>query len=254
MYTEEQMNKILAQVEVEFDSLLNKAEEDTNQTIEDTEVEAKTEITEEVVEADEADATEEVVEVAAKTEDSEAKINKEEDSHDYSENDVKEVEELYSSMTKSEAEIHYQAVKKAMGGSIAKEEVKEDAATEKVIAKTEKVEIEETEDMKKAEDKIKELSEENEKLQKSVGDLTTVLSKIFKAKAAPKRKVITGLDYQTIAKTEGGEQTVDLSKAEIDSKLTKAAGSYSTTKQDRELINNYYLKNGSLDSIGHLLK
>ena len=255
MYTEEQMNKILAQVEVEFDSLLNKAEETANETIEETEVELNTEKTEEVeaVEAA-ADDVEEVV-VAEKSEDSETKIEKEEDSHDYSDDDVKEVEELYSSMNKSEAEIHYKAVKKAMGGAISEEA--EEAVEEKAIkkiAKSEKVEVEETEDMKKAEEKIKELAEENEKLQKSIGDLTSALSKIFKAKPAPQRKVVTGLNYQTIAKTEGGEEDVTLSKAEIDSKLDKAAASYSTQKEDRELINNYYLKNGSLDSIKHLLK
>jgi len=246
MYTEEQMNKILAQVEVEFDSLLNKAEESTIETKEDTEVELKTEKTEE------ADATDvEEVEVAEKSEDSETEI-KEEVSHDYSDSDVKEVEELYSSMDKSEAEIHYKAIKKAMGGSITEKIVKEEAV--EAIAKSEDVEVVETEEMKKAEDQIKELSEENEKLQKSVGELTSALTKFFKAKPAPQRKVVTGLNYQTIAKAEQGEEEVTLSKAEIDSKLDKAAASYSTQKEDRELINNYYLKNGSLESIKHLLK
>jgi arsenate reductase-like glutaredoxin family protein len=234
MYTEEQMNKILAQVESEFSSLLNKAEEEaseTEETVEDTE--ESSEVVEEM------------------TEEAESEESEEEVSHEYSDEDIKEVEGLYADMDKSEAEIHYKALKKAISASTVEVEPVKKNEKEETVEEVK----EDTESLVKDE-KIAALAEENEKLQKSIGDLTRALGQ-FLGKKTAKRKAVTGLNYQTIAKNEAEESEKEsfksLSKTEITAKLHQVA-STPISAQDRQLINDYYCKNGSVESIGHLLK
>lgn len=258
MYTEVQMNQILAQVESEFSSLLNKAEEEASVETPET--------TEEVVETPEVvENTEETAEVSEEVETPEveetAEVAEEVESHDYTDEDIQEVEGLYADMDKSEAEIHYKALKKAMGADIAEEVVETPEVEE--VAKNEEtaVETEEVEDLNKAEilakdEKIAEQSEKIEKMEKTIGDLTQALSS-FLGKKTAKRKAVTGLNYQTIAKTEEGSKDGDiknLTKSEINAKLTAVAGNPATSSQDRNLINEFYCNNGSVESIGHLLK
>jgi len=244
MYTEEQMNKILAQVESEFSSLLNKAEEEASESVE--------EVTEEIENAEITEETEETEESAEASEEVTEEVESEEaDSHEYSDEDIKEVEGLYADMDKSEAEIHYKALKKAIGASTAEVEPVKKNEKEETVEEVK----EDTESLVKDE-KIAALAEENEKLQKSIGDLTRALGQ-FLGKKTAKRKAVTGLNYQTIAKNEAEESEKEsfksLSKTEITAKLHQVA-STPISAQDRQLINDYYCKNGSVESIGHLLK
>jgi len=252
MYTEEQMNQILARVEEEFTGLLAKAEEEAA-------VKAQAETVGEVQDVEKTEETPKQPEEQAP----ERTEKTEESSYEYDEEDKKEVEKLYASMDKAEADIHYKALKKAMGEKIepSEDEIEETAKSEQAEqAEEPKQEAEaETEGLKKAEDEIKALKEENETLQKSVQDLTAAMTKYFKAKPAPKRKVTTGLNY--IAKSEGevGKENANvdisgLSKGEISQRLSKKASDPTISAQDREAINEYYLNNGSLDSIRHLLQ
>jgi hypothetical protein len=238
MYTEEQMDKILAQVEEEFSGLLAKAEEDALNKSEP-----------------ETPAAEEVAAEATPVEAAEGDLEKNEDepvqSYEYDDEDKAEVEKLYASMDKSEAEIHYRAVKKAMGMDAAAEPVE-------TVAKSEETEVEDLNkaELVKAEEQIKTLEGENEDLKKSVDSLTEALGKFLKAKPAPKGKAVTGLNY--IAKSEGsqddGKEASSLSKSEINQILSKKAADPTISSQDRESINDYCLNNGSLDSIRHLLQ
>jgi hypothetical protein len=245
-YTDEQVNKILAQLEDEFSSILHKSEEEA--------ANLETQETAEEVE------TQEVVEETQET----AEVEAEEASHDYTDEDIQEVEGLYADMDKSEAEIHWKALKKAMG-----EKIIEDTPAEEVevapVQKNETVEDKEVEELNKAEllakdEKIAEQSDKIEKMEKTIGDLTQALGQFLGNKKTAKRKAVTGLNYQTIAKSEGSdskEGNVDvksLSKSEITTKLTQVSANPQTSSQDRQLINEYYCNNGSVESIGHLLK
>lgn len=210
MYTKEQVDAMLSQVEQEFEKTLGSITK--NEEIENDE--------ETVVETEE---------VMAKSED-----ETEAESEEY-----ETIDELYNSMTKSEKEAHYASCKKALFGE---EEVQEAPAPK----------VEQT--MNKSESE--KLKEENEELKKSYSQLNDLVSKMFEAKKAPAQKAITSTNY--IAKSEGfnEQDEVDfskMSKGEITEKL-KTVDQSTLKKSDREAINNFYLKNGSVDKIKHLIK
>lgn len=222
MYTKEQVDAMLSQVEQEFEKTLGSI--------------AKNENIEEELNNEEAVAEVETEEVMAKSEDEAvAEVETE------SEESFETIEELYDSMNKSEKEAHYAACKKSLFGEEESSETEEPVveAKEEVMAKSES-------------DKLK---EENEELKKSYNQLNELVSKMFSVKKAPAQKAITGTDY--IAKSEEveGEEAIDLSKmskGEITEKL-KTVDQSNLTKSDRNAINDFYLKNGSVDKIKHLI-
>lgn len=155
------------------------------------------------------------------------------------ENDYETVDELYDSMDKSEKEAHYTSIKKSLAA--------EYAAEETVEAKTEEV-------MAKSESEVK-LETENEELKKNLDQVNGLLEKIFNNKQAPQGKAITNTSY--IAKSEGSEESEDdkvesMSKSEITSKLNGLDYS-DLSKNDRNAINDFCLKNGTKESIKHLI-
>jgi len=91
-----------------------------------------------------------------------------------------------------------------------------------------------------------------ETLQKSLDAVSAILTKMVERKVAPAGKAITSLDV--VAKSEGSQEDKSLTKGEIDSKLLMKAQDPKLEKSDRDLINNFYLNSGSLNSISHLLK
>jgi len=170
---------------------------------------------------------------------------------EYNDQDIQEMDELYTSMTKSELEAHYDSVKKALN-------------VEDTVEKSEKVE-DEVEKVAKSEldakvNEINELKENNEKLEKSLSDLISKM-KTFVTKtdsSAPKQKAITkSVDF--IAKSEGeneeaSEDVSKLSKNEITQRLKTKAADPELKKSDRSAINEYYQKDQSdIKSIRHLL-
>ena len=91
-----------------------------------------------------------------------------------------------------------------------------------------------------------------ENLQKSLDAVSAILTKLVEKKTAPQGKAITELG--AIAKSEGLQGGESLTKGEIDAKLLIKAQDPKLEKSDRDLINNFYLSGGSVNSISHLLK
>jgi hypothetical protein len=168
----------------------------------------------------------------------------------YDEEDVAEMEKMYKSMSKSEAETHYKALKKAAFG--------EESAEVKKSEETKVVVKEESKEDKLLKSENETLKTENEALKKSLDNLAGTLSKIFgKNSAAPKQKAIT--DLEVIKKTEEDVkkvETKDLSKItakEINSTLNAKIRAGDLKKSDKEAINQYFVDNKSIESIKHLL-
>lgn len=183
-----------------------------------------------------------------------------ETSFGYDEQDIKEMNDMYSSMTKSEAEAHFEALKKALS----KENETPAQAEEKVVAKSEPVAEEKpatnSDETKLLKSEIETLKSEKEQLEKSFKDLTAKLVEFVKGSKAPKQKAVTKLEY--IAKSEDEiktetktqEDVSKLDKSEISRRLTAKIRSGKLEKSEKEKINAFY-ESGSknIESIRHLL-
>jgi hypothetical protein len=216
MYTKEQVDEMLFQVEQEFNNALGSIAKNEETEVEYSEVEA--EETEELEKA----------EVEAEAEDYET------------------IDELYASMSKSEIEAHYDSVKRVMFG---------EAEEESMEKSEEETEAEETEEIQMVKSENEGLKEENEELKKNLENIESLINKMFNTKKAPSQKAITGASYIAKSE-ETEEDEVDFSKmakSEITSKL-KGLDYASLEKSDREAINEYCLNNGSVDKIKHLIK
>ena len=213
-------------------------------------------------------------------------------SHDYDDEDMAHLDKMYMSMSKDELMVHHNAVKnaldKCMGmGEMGKSEPKDDAeplnakphdkgddlfpdkkdggiegaepknalgakspASDANGAKMNKSEGTEV-DLLKSE--LGTVKTEYETLKKNYEGVEEFLKKLLKQKPAPAAKAITSLEV--IAKNEGQNEEKPLTKSEIGSALLKKSQDPSTSKADRDAINNYYL-NDQVDvrAISHLLK
>jgi hypothetical protein len=252
-YSEKELAALISEVEKEFTDHLKKAEAETEQPVAKAE-QADAEASQEV----KAAAAEEQA-VVEKSENTETPA----DEFDYSDEDVQEMDGLYSSMSKSEKEAHYKSVKKALFGENEGAETveKTEENTDEVVAKTEEKEndLVKSEDLKKAEEANEALKKENEDLKKSFSNQIKKLNG-FVSKPAPKQKAITKIEY--VAKSEDGvedskkEDEVDvekLTKSEISTRLNDKIRSGELKKTERELINAYYLEGKSIETIKHLL-
>lgn len=210
MYTKQDLDEVLSQVQQEFEKALgsiNKSEEEI-------------EVEEEIEEVELAKSEEETEEISEE------------------ENEYETIDELYSSMTKSEMEAHYASIKKVLFGET-----------------LEKSEEAETEEVKMNKSEVEAIKAENEELKKNLDNVTELLNKMFETtKKAPAQKAITGMTY--VAKSEESkEEGIDiskLSKSEITNKL-KGLDYGTLSKSDKDAINNFYLNNGSVEKIKHLI-
>lgn len=91
-----------------------------------------------------------------------------------------------------------------------------------------------------------------ESLQKNLDAVSAFLTKLVEKKVAPAGKAITSLDV--IAKSEGSQESKELSKVEIDSALSRKSQDPKLEKSDRDAINDYYLGGKNVEKIRHLLK
>jgi len=179
---------------------------------------------------------------------------------DYDEADIAEMDKLYSSMDKSEAETHFKSLVKTLYG----EEVNEN------IEKSEDENIEKSEDISGLlKSELSSVKAENEKLkvksnklEKSFQDLTTVLTKLVKgSNTAPKQKAITKIAYITKSeddfnlekKEKAKEDVTKLTKSEIGKRLTAKIRSGKLSKEERSKINDFYFGDTDIESIKHLL-
>lgn len=244
-YSEKDMAALISEVETQFAEHLKKAESE------------QTDLTKN--ESEEENATE----AAIVSEEIAPEDNSEED-FDYSDEDITEMDNLYGSMGKSEAEAHYKSLKKTLFGD---DETTEIAKAEEIIAEEEASENSDN-DLKKFESENEELKKSNEELKKSneelkknLEGLISTLTESVKKGSAPKGKAITKIQY--IAKSEeenkedNKETKVDvskLSKSEIAKKLNDKIREGKLEKSDKDAINSYYLgEKTSIESIKHLL-
>jgi hypothetical protein len=220
-YSEQDMAKLISEVEDEFKAYLAKAEKSQEQEIV---TETKEEAT--IV------ATEEV------------SLNKAE-SFDYDAEDIEEMNKLYASMSKSEKEAHYTAIKKNLfGDNEPKEEIKKSEVAVVVVDEEKTL-----------------LKSENEELKKSLETLSTIVSKI--AKKVPSRKAVTQIgNIQVIKKSEEestdnketGVDVLKLNKSEINKILSaKIRNGEIKKSEDKEKINKFCYGQIKIDEIKHLL-
>ena len=229
-YSQKDMAALISEVETQFSNHLAKA------TAETTDLKKS--------ETVEVEAEQPVVETAPVAE----------ANFDYDEEDIREMNEMYSSMTKAEAKAHFDSLKKAL--SI--EETQETAPIAKSEQGISKVESEENQLLKS---EIETLKADKEKLEKSFQDLTAKLVEFVKGSKAPKQKAVTKLEFvakseeETVKSNEKpAEDLAKLDKAEISKRLTAQIRSGKLEKSEREKINDFY-QNGSknIESIRHLL-
>ena len=234
-YSEKDMAALISEVEAQFSTRVAKATKEKTDLQKSAAVEQPVENTP-VIEA--------------------ATVVETEQNFDYDEADIAEMNAMYSSMTKAEAEAHFESLKKALS----KEDEIVPVKAEGTIAKSE-VEKTEGEETKLLKSEIESLKSEKEKLEKSFQDLTAKLTEFFKGKqTAPKQKAITKMEY--VAKSEDESQKTDvktedvskLDKNEVSRRLTAKIRSGKLEKAEREKINEFY-QSGSknIESIRHLL-
>jgi len=172
----------------------------------------------------------------------------EKESSEFNDNEVVEIENLYGSMTKAEAEVHYRAVKKAVFAG-------EVSPIEKSEVKTEaKAEVK-TEENKLLKSEVETLKSENEELKKSFGKFTEILSKMFvKEKSAPKQKAVTEIAMVKKSEEESTNQkdVTKLSPSEINTTLISKIRSGKLEKNDSDKISKYF-ETKSVELIKHLL-
>lgn len=246
-FKEEDMAKLISEVETEFKEHLAKAEQISVEEETSEEVSAE-------------NASEEVS--LAKSEEVETV------EYSYDDEDIAEMNEMYASMSKSEVEAHYNSIKSTLFGESEEEtpseSLKKSEEETVVVEETEAVEDEEKTLLKSEVEEVKanlaKSEEEKEELKKSIETLTEVVTKI--AKRAPARKAVTKIGNVQVLKksedaTEKEENSVDyskLSKKEINNILTQNLRSGKIAKsEDRQKVNQYCFNQIEFDAIKHLL-
>jgi hypothetical protein len=218
-YTDETLAALLKSVEEDYEKQLKELQSSTT-----TEKEESTEV-------QKAETSEEPkLESTSETE------------FDYDSEDIEEMNKMYSSMSKSEAQAHLDSLAKTLGVSVATEDMKK--SEEDKILKSE------NELLKSEVNKIK---EENEELKKSLSNLIETL----KGKVSvPSRKAITGVDYIAKSEETSKPETKDvttLNSSEISKILTSKMREGKLEKSERQLVVDYYDKKISINEIKHLL-
>ncbi len=272
MYTKAQVDEMLLQVEQEFERTLESiAKNEKNQVIEES-VEADSEefetiddlyasMTKNEIEAHYSSLKKVMMtksEDESEEEKEESKEHEEKEKKKDKEHEEKEEMEKCGEMSAKKAERAEGRAAEPMSGwhKKVKEEGGHDeddsphAAEQKARAAQKKAATE-AHGVRKSEQS---LIEENEALKKNLESLNDLVSKLFATKSAPAQKAITATSF--IAKSEELEteavNITEMSKGEVTAKL-KALDFQSLSKSDRDAINNFYLQNGSVEKIKHLI-
>lgn len=263
--TQTDFEKLVADVEKEFDLFLAKAE---------SEAKPEANLAEQSDEEDKEEKSDEqedhAKEASAEADDKEKEEKKdhedkhqEDEHHDYDDEDVEEMHKMYSTMAKAELKLHKEAVEKCWMNKCGEMEV---AKSEKRNKEDSLKKSEDANSLKKADEsaalikseldaKTKELEgikEENEKLKKNLEEVVSAMNGFF-AKKGPTRKAVTSIEYVKKSESEDKAPQKSLTKSEITAILNKKAADPSLSKADREAINKYYLKGESLEVVKHLL-
>lgn len=175
----------------------------------------------------------------------EADVENKEKETTSSENFDKEVEGLYASMEKSEAEVHFKAISKVL--NISDMSKSEGNSEEIKLIKSENETIKSTNEQ---------LNKENDELKKNLEKAISIVSQVVKG-SAPARKAITS-EMAFIAKSEAETASTEkdkgtLTKSEISNSLTAKIRSGKLEKKDKDAITNYYDGKSNIETIKHLL-
>lgn len=185
--------------------------------------------------------------------------------HDYDDEDMAAMVQMYQSMSRPELKAHHDAIKQcldAMGmqdapAPAAAAPAAPAAAAPEGIAKSEDLNVPAAIVAASPEVEIlkSEVAARDTKitdLQKNLDTVTEILTRMVK-KSAPAAKAVTKLE--AIAKSDVANEDKVLSKNEIHSILIKKTAEPSLAKSDRDAINAYYaLGQVSTTGISHLLK
>lgn len=263
MYSETELNSLIAEVEKEFTSHLAKAEDSFKGKGESEKKDEPKEEPKKEVESEKAadkgpkdqdqqkegesplpkagEKEGEAPKAAAESAPAEGEMA--EEGHGYDEEDLNHMHSMYSSMSPAELRAHHDAVRKCMDGcGLTK--------CEDTMLKSEKdVVIEVNQEVSLLKSELEAAKADSEASKKNLEAVESFLKK-FVEKTAPAGKAITSLDI--IAKNEGSKEEKVLSKNEIHAKLLAKSMESSLSKSDRDAINSYYFSK-NVESVRHLL-
>lgn len=178
----------------------------------------------------------------------------------YDAEDIAHMDQMYMSMSKAELLAHHDSCVRALDAIGAEHTHAAPPAPNEQAAPA--AEIDKCGDMKmmKSENETElELAKSEafaakakvEELQKNLSGIQEFLTQLVKK--VPQGKAITSLEQ--VSKSETFETEVkELSKSEITQKLMQKAADPTLSKNDRNAINAYYLDQGNINTISHLLK
>ncbi len=258
MYTDKDLEKLMAEVSTQFTAHLAKAEDESKEKDESAEKpEHEKEEDKGVEDQHQEDTSKEDKGEQPESKEERIEADKEENSkpiddahgdaedHGYDDEDMQHMHSMYASMSKAELRAHHDAVRKCMDGhGLAKcEDGMMKSEKDVVVA----VESEEVSLLKSELEAVKAQSAEKEK---NLDAVSAFLTK-FVEKTAPAGKAITSLDI--IAKSGSASEEKPLTKNEIHEKLLAKSKDLSLAKSDRDAINSYYFSK-NIETVRHLLK
>ena len=240
MYTEQDLSKLIGEVEKEFTAHLAKAEQELVKS-EPAPAQAETKV---------EDKTATAEPTLAKAEDKKEDEKEDEEKEcDYDEKDHEEMHKMYKSMSKAERKAHADAISKCGEISMNKSEEKSVEIKVETPAPDTSKEIELIKSEFSA--KLEAAEAKNVELKKNLDAVSEFLTKLVK-KTAPQGKAITNLD--SIAKSDIKDEEKPLTKSEIDTRLNQKAADPKLAKSDRDAINAFYLNKTDIKTVSHLLK
>ncbi len=278
MFTQEDLAKLVNEVEEHFTSHLAKAEQEFRLAKSEDGEDKEPKESEEKPEGEEkgdkpAEAAPEMEAAPEEKPAAEAPATSEapaQDGSGYDAEDLAHLEEMYASMSFDELMAHHDAVKMALDAKTAETDSataapaaeapaemapEAPAAAPATESAPDPFQKSESSEMALLKSELQAQKAKSEELKKSFDTVSQALVSFVSKKSVPQGKAITNVE--TIAKSEAStdEKALTLSKAQVSEILKKKTADMSLQKSDRELINAYYLVKGtSIDSIAHLLK
>lgn len=186
----------------------------------------------------------------------------------YDAEDIAQMDQMYMSMSKAELIAHHDSCVRALDAQGAEHshaapaapgaEQAAPAAPAAPAAEIDKcgdMSMGKSEDTKNVElelakSEVVAEKQKTEALQKNLDAVQEFLTKLVKK--VPQGKAITSLEQ--VAKNESSNESKELTKAEINSKLLAKSADPKLAKADRDAINAFYLNNTNVNTISHLLK
>jgi hypothetical protein len=294
MYTEKELNNLIADVTTQFTAHLAKAEESfklaksEDESDKDESKEPKKEIEHEkeedkgIKDQHQQDTSKEQDKQPPESKEERVEGDKKENEkpsedphgealdHGYDDEDMQHMHSMYSSMSRPELKAHHDAVRKCMDGMMKSE--LEDSAKDAQGYRPNGGPAE----GEAARDKTPACSDTQafEKSEKDFSDVSLLKSELEAAKAESEERkrnldAVSAFLTKFVEKTAPAGKAITsldiiaknsesnekvLQKSEIDAKLMAKAKDLSLTKSDRDAINSYYCGSKNIETVRHLLK